>query len=1466
MTFADNDKANFGDASDLQIYHDGSNSWIKDTGTGSLLLTGSTGVFIRGANNENSIQALEDGAVKLYYDNSEKLATSSSGVSVTGHVSLGDSNILKLGTASDLQLYHDGSNSSIQNSTGNLYLYGGGGTIYLKAVNSEDSIVISPNAGVSLYYDNSAKLATTSAGIDVTGSIDVTSSASYGVTANRGFKSTADIPNFTLVESDASGQTWQINSTGAKLSFRDISRQLDRIVIDTAGRVGIGTTSPFAKSHIVDTGWSSGAPYGTVQLIEGNNVNDNNWGHLVITDTTTSTGNGGAISFAIGASSSLDPFAGIKGISEGASYGGLGLFTRASGGTSTERMRINSSGNVGIGRVSSSVVRLSVAGTDATASNYAFEATNSSGATRFIVRNDGQSQFFKSDNSASMTVTSGGNVGIGTTSPSEKLHVSGRIKSNDGLLSNAFQVYNTGTTGFLIELDISSSDYAHIHGTIKLQQFNVSSQQIIDFSATALNNGTLQSYAATADIDVTIKLFVYNSKWYIHVPSPSTYSDISAYVHLGAGYQGGSRGSNCIVGISSAAVPSSGVSGSTDIVAQKRILANTAGNVGIGTTSPNSLADLHVADTSDARIWLDATTGNTLELYAGSGTSIFNRSNSFLAFGQDNVERMRINTGGNVGIGTTSPDALLEVEKPGSDVSTDPKLRITAQTYPNIEFYSRDSNSSNRNWKISSVYNHYGTLEFLRSSAANGVPNVATLAMDKDGNVGIGTTAPAGRLDVQQNTTGQLLARVWNPNTSGTGTAVFRIANSGNNAQGNRIEFTDQQYYHSSISADRTNGLQFGTNATGTTGIATERMRITSTGNVGIGTTSPDQKLSIKGRVSSDLADSYYGAWFEGNSATNGYSFFSVGPWYNGAGYFQRKQGTAYSHIYEYAANHHIVLQAGYGANGETAGGGNVGIGTTSPASKLSVQGDGTVFRMDGTANTTRTMLFRNVGTGEGIIQTDGNMHLLQEDANRYMRFSTANTERMRIDASGKVGIGTSSPASQLHMKHASGPTLTMTRTSTNTSGSIGEIIFGNGDWDSSMASIRAIQDGTNDGGKLEFKTQYNATGGEQTRLIIKRDGNVGIGTSSPSAPLDVVSSSGAVGAYIRGRSSDNIGSLYFTSNSSASTEYGYVQGRSTDLRIQGFNNGLILQPSSGNVGIGTSSPAAALDISQANARGAYLRSSTTGSRLHFLDSTTAAVSTVGIGAEGNNLVLYGGGAEVVRVASSGNVGIGTSSPDGTLHVKDTIAQVYIQSNDGQSAQLIFGDASDASRGRINYDSSDNIIFENSNLTERMRLDSSGNLLVGTTSSPSSSNAGVRIGPSGASGYTFKIANTLTSTFANVMEFINGNGTVGSISTSASATTYNTSSDQRLKENIVDAPSASDDIDAIQVRSFDWKADGSHQKYGMVAQELQSVAPEAVTAPEDPEEMMGVDYSKLVPMLVKEIQSLRARVAELEGE
>jgi hypothetical protein len=238
-----------------------------------------------------------------------------------------------------------------------------------------------------------------------------------------------------------------------------------------------------------------------------------------------------------------------------------------------------------------------------------------------------------------------------------------------------------------------------------------------------------------------------------------------------------------------------------------------------------------------------------------------------------------------------------------------------------------------------------------------------------------------------------------------------------------------------------------------------------------------------------------------------------------------------------------------------------------------------------------------------------------------------------------------------------------------------------------------------------------------------------------------------------------------------------------------------------------------------------------------------------------------------LSLLGSGNVGIGTSSPAEVLNVKTSSGNSYVDVERATQAQgevgfKISGGTSGADWFMYQPSSSDDLRFYKTG--DKVTIDSSGNLLVGTTDKPSAS---VHGGTMISRDLDSEANKTSTSATTGVTHFVffNPNGSVGSISTSGSATSYNTSSDQRLKDNIVDAPSSSDDIDAIQVRSFDWKADGSHQKYGMIAQELQSVAPEAVSGDADSDEMMGVDYSKLVPMLVKEIQSLRARVAELEN-
>jgi hypothetical protein len=261
---------------------------------------------------------------------------------------------------------------------------------------------------------------------------------------------------------------------------------------------------------------------------------------------------------------------------------------------------------------------------------------------------------------------------------------------------------------------------------------------------------------------------------------------------------------------------------------------------------------------------------------------------------------------------------------------------------------------------------------------------------------------------------------------------------------------------------------------------------------------------------------------------------------------------------------------------------------------------------------------------------------------------------------------------------------------------------------------------------------------------------------------------------------------------------------------------------------------------------------------------------TAGSGTVGNAITW----TQAMTLDASGNLGVGITSPSTKLDLKQstdnafsgvriersaTATQYSVLSSAQGTTYLVGVDTANAGNNVLSFGNSG----DGSTYNERARITSGGQFSVNTTSAGSQMN----MFHDGATIAGFTIRNTDTGAATqNAILFERNTSIVGVITTTNTATAYVTSSDRRLKNNIAPADNAGSVIDAIEVVKHDWKV-GGHTRYGMIAQDLHSVAPEAVFAGDDGEELekaWGVDYSKLVPMLVKEIQSLRARVAQLE--
>jgi len=344
--------------------------------------------------------------------------------------------------------------------------------------------------------------------------------------------------------------------------------------------------------------------------------------------------------------------------------------------------------------------------------------------------------------------------------------------------------------------------------------------------------------------------------------------------------------------------------------------------------------------------------------------------------------------------------------------------------------------------------------------------------------------------------------------------------------------------------------------------------------------------------------------------------------------------------------------------------------------------------------------------------------------------------------------------------------------------------------------------------------------------------------------------------------------SLYYSATASATPSAGNLVAG--ELAINTADGKLFYKDSSGVVQT-LASKAGNVNVSSFSAGTTGLTPSTATTGVVTLAGTlNVANGGTGLTSLSSGYIPYGSGTSAF--SSSANLyfsgtalGIGTSIPNAPLHV---VGEIYAAQASANSQQIrITPQASGANIIYSTYSGTNSYLPLAFNVggSEAMRIDSSGNLLVGTTTGGTGITSGLTLQPN--SGASFQQIGHVTGT-ASGAQYIgfsyNGSLIANITQSGTTAVLYNVTSDQRLKTNIVDAPSGN--IDNIKVRSFNWIADNSLQEYGFIAQELLEVAPYAVHQPQDAEEMMAVDYSKLVPMMIKEIQDLKAEVTQLKAK
>ena len=733
-----------------------------------------------------------------------------------------------------------------------------------------------------------------------------------------------------------------------------------------------------------------------------------------------------------------------------------------------------------------------------------------------------------------------------------------------------------------------------------------------------------------------------------------------------------------------------------------------------------------------------------------------NTSTDYFEILEGSASRLTIKNGGNVGVGNTSPNAFLSVRKDNSNSGNQFVVADTEGATAAVRTYTHNNDDSglilNHYYAVAGGGNEYmryadfvanvgngagTTMRFITKNAANTFS--VGLAQDNNGNVGIGTTSPVGRLHIKASDSGYTGGIQIEDNNSATKSAITHV----------------------------NGGLYISSNATN------DHISILANGNVGIGTSSPATTLDVRGIITMDTK----------SDATNPRLVFDNDN-FTGTSFIEVDRGDNAMEFWNQGSERMRITSTG-----------SVGIGRTPPtdthatwsqlflgekgsyiSEKSSSGGIYGNFVTDNIYIDADTGSFANITTDESsAYRQEGGVHQWYSQASGSAGAAVTLSEKMRIDSSGKVGIGTSSPSEHLEIANnisATPSALSLFSNDTSISGTqeIG-VIYGKGKDSGSSArytgaKISYAADGTWDTGTnyyyptaIKFYTQ-DASGTDTIaagpRVIIDSSGNLLVGQSSTTIPgagnttagtsirgedgvfisrttsdtsasalqvnkttgegaiINIASGGttvGSIGSVTQSGATnlvlDSTSAVYFDTNVRPKTDNTYDVGSSSyrfkDLHL------------SGNINVGGSS------VVDSNRR---ILAADGAENVPYI--TFAADTNTGLYRPGANTLGFStAGSERMRIDSSGKVGIGNNLPSSMYSTTNNLvigdsgnSGITIKSTGGIGA-ISFADGVNGSeryRGQIAYSHSGDSLRFNTAAGERMRISSTGNVGIGTTS------------------------------------------------------------------------------------------------------------------------------------------------------